>query len=185
MKIFGLGLSRTGTKSMASALDTLGYRIIHYPKDRNTYQEMSSKGDCRFSLLDLCDGLADITTIPFYQCLDRTYPGSKFILTHRNKVEWLASVENHFRKNPLSRHIPDILTERKIRRFLRIAVYGSITFNHELFSRIYDSHIASVQDYFSDRPRQLLTMNILEGEGWKKLCPFLNVPIPSIPFPRI
>jgi hypothetical protein len=27
-------------------------------------------------------------------------------------------------------------------------------------------------------------MNICDGEGWEKLCSFLNKPIPDVPFPK-
>jgi hypothetical protein len=29
-----------------------------------------------------------------------------------------------------------------------------------------------------------LVMNIIEGDGWEKLCPFLNKEIPSVDFPN-
>jgi hypothetical protein len=28
-------------------------------------------------------------------------------------------------------------------------------------------------------------MNLVEGDGWEKLCPFLGVPVPSVPFPHL
>jgi hypothetical protein len=31
---------------------------------------------------------------------------------------------------------------------------------------------------------RLLVMNIIEGDGWDKLCPFLGTKIPSLPFPH-
>ena len=42
-----------------------------------------------------------------------------------------------------------------------------------------------IKEYFKDRPGDLLVMNICEGEGWEKLCPFLGVPIPNEPFPNV
>jgi hypothetical protein len=35
-----------------------------------------------------------------------------------------------------------------------------------------------------DRPRDLLVLDTLAGEGWEALCPFLDVPVPDKPFPR-
>ena len=39
-------------------------------------------------------------------------------------------------------------------------------------------------DYFKDRPDDLLIMNMSKKAGWKELCPFLKVPIPSIDYPK-
>jgi Sulfotransferase domain len=39
-------------------------------------------------------------------------------------------------------------------------------------------------EYFKDRSEELLVLNITAGEGWTKLCPFLNKQIPSVSFPR-
>ncbi len=35
-----------------------------------------------------------------------------------------------------------------------------------------------------DRPDKLLIMNVVAGDGWETLCPFLNKSIPDIPFPK-
>lgn len=38
--------------------------------------------------------------------------------------------------------------------------------------------------YFGNKKSQLLVMNIINGDGWNKLCFFLNKPIPNKPFPH-
>ena len=45
-------------------------------------------------------------------------------------------------------------------------------------------HYSERKKYFKDRPNDLLVMNICNGEGWEKLCPFLNKPVPDAPFPK-
>jgi len=42
--------------------------------------------------------------------------------------------------------------------------------------KAYRRHHESVVEYFNDRPRDLLVLNIIEGEGWDKLCRFLKSP---------
>jgi integrase len=183
-KIFGIGLSRTGTKSLTRALEVLGFRIAHYPIDRRTYKELYT-GQYNFSLLQEKDGITDITVSPYYAQLDALYPEAGFILTIREKETWLTSMEKHYRHNPMPRILPDILTERKIRRFLRAAVYGTYTFKKDRMSYVYDTHYQSVIQHFKGREHKLLVINIPEGEGWEKLCPFLKLPIPTQPFPKI
>lgn len=70
--------------------------------------------------------------------------------------------------------------------FLRIASYGVIErTNPDRMSYVYDLHIKNVCEYFKNRPKDLLIMNIFEGDGWEKLCPFLDKPVPDVPFPHI
>jgi hypothetical protein len=70
-----------------------------------------------------------------------------------------------------------------LRRLLRVAVYGSYSFNEERFSYVYELHYRNVIEYFKGRPESLLVINICEGEGWNKLCPFLKAPILDKHFP--
>ncbi len=50
-KVFGLGLSKTGTSSLTDALNLLGIRSTHYPHDERTYDELRS-GNYRLSILE-------------------------------------------------------------------------------------------------------------------------------------
>ena len=95
MKIFGLGLSRTGTSSLGQAIDLLGFPTIHYPYDSDTYQELTC-GNYKLSVLKKYDAVVDISVAPFYAQLDIAFPGSKFILTVRDEAAWLASMKSHF-----------------------------------------------------------------------------------------
>ena len=182
VKVFGIGLSRTGTKSLTRALDVLGFNVIHYPIGREIFQELA-RGNYGFSLLQGYDGITDITVAPFYAQLDRLYPGSKFILTVRDKASWLRSLEEHWRTKPAFSEKPGRETKMKIRRFLRATVYGCYVFNRDRMSYVYDLHYRNVVEYFDGRPESLLILNVVAGEGWEKLCPFLNKPVPELSFP--
>ncbi|WP_265266519.1 sulfotransferase family protein [Spirulina subsalsa] len=185
-KIFGLGLSRTGTKSLTSALHILGFKVIHYPEDETTLRELT-EGNYKFSLLDHFDGITDITVSAFYPQLDQLFPGSKFILTVRDKESWLTSLEKHWFNRPAFDANNQIEKEihLHIRRFLRSTVYGCYEFNRERMSYVYDLHYKNTLDYFCDRPDSLLVLNIGAGEGWDKLCPFLGLDPLAQPFPYI
>ena len=199
-KVFGIGLGRTGTKSLTQALNDLGFEVIHYPEDYGTLETLI-EGHCQFPLLQECDGLTDITVSAFYAQLDRLFPGSKFILTVRDKADWLRSLEFHWRNYPT---FPEVsatpLCERslgacnaktktqihgEILRLLRAIVYGCYEFNHARISYVYDLHYRNVLDYFQGRSEDLLVLDICAGEGWSKLCPFLAQPLVDKPFPII
>ena len=184
-KVFGLGLSRTGTRSLTAALHTLGFDTVHYPIDRGALDTLV-RGDARFPHLDHYDGITDITVAPYFEDLDRLHPGSKFILTVREEEGWLRSCRNHWTGRSAFEPGDDDAhrTHMEIRRFLRAAVYAGYEFEPERFRRAYRRHVDAVTRHFAGRPEDLLILRIAEGEGFEKLAPFLGVPTPTQPFPH-
>jgi sulfotransferase family protein len=175
-KIFGIGLSRTGTLSLTKALTTLGFKTKHYPNDKATQDELR-RGSYRLSLLNEVQALTDIPVSPYYAQFDRLYPGSRFILTTRATDAWLTSIENHFRLYVEQRR--DDFDD-----FVCACVYGTLHFSADRFRYVKELHEANVRRYFADRAGDLLVLNIAEGDDWKVLCDFLETPIPSEPFPH-
>ena len=161
-KVFCIGLSRTGTSSLAVALARLGLRCIHYPQSN--------------SHIESAPAVADTPVVACWKWLDAVYADSKFILTVREKEVWLASCEAMWRI-----HLQ--VQDRFMKKVHRM-VYGTVQYDRDLFSAAWDRHLAEVQVWFRKRPGDLLVMNICAGEGWEKLCPFLGYEIPSEPFPR-
>lgn len=182
-KVFGLGLSRTGTQSLTDALQVLGYNVVHYPQDEGTYEALAA-GRYNLGILDTYDGVTDITAAPFFAQFDREYPGSKFILTVRDTENWLRSCETHWAKDPNLRRRADDEVRTRLRLLLRAAVYGSYDFSAERFRWVYQQHVSNVLDYFKDRPEDLLVLDVSGGEGYEKLAPFLGRPVPAEPFPQ-
>lgn len=169
MKIFGIGLSKTGTNSLCDALGILGYDMLHYPPVSI------------FDAVERCDGCADLPTVVYYKELDEKFPGSKFILTHRDRSKWLASIIKHFERRPPST-LGDWGEEN------RVKVYGSLHPSAADFLRAYDRHHKEVQEYFKDRPQDYLELNITDEEDethtWKRLCEFVDKEVPDMPFPH-
>jgi hypothetical protein len=163
-KCWGIGLGRTGTTSFCQALELLGYqRVKHNP----TFAELK----------DL-DGGADCEVAMYYKYLDYKFPGSKFVLTVRDLDSWLASMEYAFgTKYPLGSRQDDDAIKR------RMTLFESVAFDRDRFVAARHRHHADVRRYFRDRPGDLLELEILGGDGWGALCPFLGLPIPAVPFP--
>lgn len=176
-KVFGLGFSRTGTASFARSLNELGIKTIHFPCDQTTFDELR-KGKYKLSILETYQGVVDIPLVPYYAQLDDIYPGSKFILTIREIDSWLKSVQSQW---SLWRHRDP---HKEFTDFVCACVYGTLEFNEHRFRYVYKVHFRNTLDYFANRPSDFLIMNISEGDGWEKLCPFLGLPIPDIPFPH-
>ncbi|MGH8932057.1 MAG: sulfotransferase family protein [Egibacteraceae bacterium] len=184
-KVFGVGLSRTGTHSLTEALHVLGFDTVHYPLDRATLETLV-RGDVRFPLLGYYDGITDITCSPYYEELDLEWPGSKFVLTVRDEDSWLRSCRDHwaglstFRYGENEEH--RIYVE--IRQFLETAVYARHGFDENRFRRAYRHHVQNVTSYFVGRERDLLVLDVAAGDGYERLAPFLGVPVPKQPFPH-
>ena len=167
-KIFGIGLPRTGTASLSEALVILGYKTRHYPK--------------YISRVDNFDALVDNPIPLFYKDLDNKYPNSKFILTIRNKNNWLKSLykaSKRFQWNKLTpdgRCGPEVYESHK-------KLLGCIGYDEKSVVNGYNNHINNVKNYFEYK-NNLLIINICNGDGWNKLCPFLNKKIPDVEFPH-
>jgi hypothetical protein len=163
-KIFGIGLSRTGTTSLHAALGILGFRSIHYPQLDRLYE-----------LVDDHDAASDTPVACSYRQLDARYPGSRFILTVRDFRAWLESTRA-FSDRPVP--------VEQWKREVRLRTYGVLEWDRSALLRAYHRHIEDVLEYFAHRPEALLLLDITAGEGWKPLCAFLGEPVPGIDFPR-
>ena len=155
-KIWGLGLSRTGTTTLTHVLNQVGYNHIHYPSD----DDMISFNN---------DGASDIPVIPKYKKLDTMFPNSKFILTTRDKEKWLQSMSTYLeRKRNWNQ------TTRQVN--IRTQVYKEPFFVYEVYEKVWDNHEKSIKEYFKNRPGSLLILNIVDGiDKPQKLFDFLNV----------
>ncbi len=174
-KIFGIGLSKTGTTSLANALQILGYKT----KD-NMGVVKYAKGDIASVDLDCVethDALTDTPIPSFYRELDTRYPGSKFILTARESEGWLMSCKKQF-----TDRFAKVQTDAHTRLFMDL--YGTDVFDDQRFASGYSRFVDGVREYFKDRPQDLLTINVAGGEGWDQLCPFLSRAVPDVPFPK-
>jgi hypothetical protein len=179
-KVFGIGLSKTGTSSLDLALNELGIRSIHFPSDWTTHRELL-EGNYRLSILQQYQAATDIPIAPFYAQLDAIYPNSKFILTLRDQESWLHSVRHHWefmwQWAEHDRHFREFLS------FITVLVFGSHQFEPNRFREVYERHQNNVREYFRERPHDLLILDICSGQGWERLCPFLGLPVPARPFP--
>lgn len=175
-KIFGIGLSKTGTTSLYAALQRLGYRTITFGHMRELGLEDWIDGDFSRDYLAHVDAATDLPIGTYFRELDERYPGSKFILTHRDAEPWLASVKRQFEANPNPKHA--------FHRTVRLAHYGVGVFNEGRFRRLHQDHIKAVRAHFADHPEQLLEIDLFSGEGWSELCGFLGRDVPDQPFPN-
>jgi hypothetical protein len=123
--------------------------------------------------------------VPFYPHFDELYPGSKFILTIRDKQSWLNSCGKLWGDPGAPLPLPDTGSlARCFGHFIDLIVYGSFRFNERRWSYVFDRHADSVKSYFRDRPDDLLVIDFTKNEGWEPLCRFLGKEPPDQPFPK-
>jgi fructose-1,6-bisphosphatase/inositol monophosphatase family enzyme len=174
-KIFGIGLSKTGTSSLAQALQRLGYRT------KDCMGALSyAPGDLSSIDMDTVlahDALTDTPIPSFYRELDARFPGSKFILTVRDRAGWLQSCRKQFNEKSAA-------TRSEAHRRLFEDLYGTDVFDEARFVDGYERFVSGVHRHFRDRPGDLLVLDVAAGEGWDMLCPFLRQPVPDLPFPK-
>lgn len=170
-KIFCIGGPKTATKSLGKAFTILGLKnkswdtelVDEYKKnDFSKIYETVNKYD---SFEDQPWGNGD-----FYKDLDHKFPGSKFILTVRNIDDWISSYQHHFSSEGDNR-IPELW---QIKDFDN---------KKETLIKEFQLRNNNILEYFKNRPKDLLVLNICEGDGWWKLCDFLEMAIPDITFP--
>lgn len=167
-KIFGIGLSKTGTHSLHDALEILGYNINHMP----------SAG--QINRLNEWDGVMDIPIVPIYKQLDQRFPNSKFIFTDRDVSDWLRSWRQHTEASRME-------DRPNWNLLIRDLVYGTKTFDTEKCQKAFINHRDDVLQYFQDRPDDLLHIRICNNpseRNWKKICEFLGHDIPDNKFPH-
>ena len=172
-RVFGVGLSRTGTTSLNAALVHLGYRARHFP----SLSRLPGPIRIRRREYARYDAFTDLPPAFLFRELDARFPGAKFVLTVRDEDAWLASCAR------FERFQPNASIARRILR-LREAVYGCGHYDEERFRATYRRHLEDVRAHFAKRPANLLELDVCAGAGFEALCRFLDRPLPSLPFPH-
>ena len=169
-RVICIGWHKTGTSTMGSALLKLGYSVLGARLD--AYYPLAEGDVSRaLALADRFDAVQDVPWAALFRELDARYPGSKFILTVRDEKSWLASATRHFGDTPVPLH-----------QWL----YGKdrLKGNEDLYLERFRKHSADVRAYFEGRPEDLLEFDLAAGDGWEKLCSFLDEPVPTFCFPH-
>lgn len=182
-RIFGIGMHKTGTTSLHTALKILGIDSAHWQGAhwaKAIWREMNNDGWSE--TLERHYALCDLPITLLYKQLDKAYPGSKFILTLRDPVRWLESVRRHW--NPKFNKFREGWDSDAFTNRIHKILYGQTDFDADVFYARYHQHNIEVFEYFRDRPADLLTMSMDRGAGWPELCKFLGKPVPNVEYPK-
>ncbi|KAH8724202.1 P-loop containing nucleoside triphosphate hydrolase protein [Phaeosphaeriaceae sp. PMI808] len=191
VKILVLGFSRTGTFSLKTALEKLGYSPYHMSVALRSRREghlafweeaLRAKflgdgkpfGRVEFDkFLGRFDVLEDIPSILFADELLQAYPDAKVILTNRAVEPWLASMNATFFTKlwgPYTRILRIIMTH-----------WGrGNPSDRAALRQTYLDHYAHIRSVV---PQSRL-LEFESRQGWKPLCEFLGKETPNEEYPR-
>lgn len=198
IRVIGAGFGRTGTLSLKSALEILGFApcyhmetVFSHPWHARSWLHAYAHAPMDWEdLLGRYQAIVDWPGCTFYRELMDIYPQARVILTVREPQQWytstsktIYSVMNRFPLNRSGGWIP--LLNSLIVMLNRLIWDGTF---HGRFTdqqhalRVFEDHIAEVQRQVP--PENLLVYQI--NQGWEPLCRFLGVPEPEgIPFPHL
>ena len=181
-KVFGIGLTKTGTTSLGRALERLGYFHAHF----NTAFGNDVLTEADFPLYDAA---TDTPVSMRFETLYMTYPNARFILTERPFDQWETSLTRDFERRYGTADFARLRQLSTIRngcsQGLELAlVHGALYFGHATPRAAYLAHIRRVEQFFADKPAgKLLRHNAFTGDGWPELCGFLGCEVPPEPYP--
>lgn len=185
MKIFHIGLNKTGSRSLHAALKQLGYRSLHAAPDavhhkvegqthtKEITREMLRRQAAGLPMLEHVDeyqAYSDLRPIEqHFDVLDQQYPGSKFIMLTRDVYSWLDSRKRHVERNQQNPNY-----------------HGSwLTVDMERWLDEWFEHTHRVYRYFLHRKSDLLVIDATDAGAMKKLAEFLGTTAPQNEFPHL
>lgn len=195
LKVIGAGFGRTGTRSLKTALEELGFgkcyhmeEVMKNPRHLKYWAGIMESGQADWeTLFRGYQSAADWPVAAYYRDLMAVYPDAKIILTVRDPESWYVSIMNTLyqlgrRFVQFTRIIPSM------HQFLNAMekVIWEVIFHNKLEDkvhavRVFNNHIEEVKRVV---PEERLL--IFEARhGWEPLCAFLNVPVPvNRPYPH-
>lgn len=204
IEVIGAGMPRTGTASLKAALDELGvgpcyhmFELIRDPRRAPLWLEAAQGRPVDWDrVLSGYRSTVDWPGAFFWRELVAAYPDAKVILTLRDPDRWFDSIV-HMAKGGRSMKV---MTSRPVRFLvpvlrplvelmerMAVATHGldrdafmAGRFDRDQMIEMYERHVADVSATVAEQ--RLLVLRV--SDGWAPLCEFLDVPIPSTPFPH-
>lgn len=172
MKVFCVGLGKTGTSTFAECMTRLGFWHRTGPGPWGLLMRQSGRTEPLMRLAAEYDSVDDFPWPYLYRELAEHFPDARFVLTKRCDPDtWFDSLSAHYDRAGGS-------LEWRLAYGLD-SPYGA---RDELID-LYERHNRAVARYFSGtgRLKELVWEN---GDGWAELCDFLDLPRPAGPLPH-
>jgi hypothetical protein len=192
MDVIGAGFGRTGTLSLKVALEQLGFgpcmHMIPLLQDPETSALIRKAAEGDFDSLDVAlEGHRSTVDWPmayFWRELADRHPDAKVILTVRDPQKWYDSADQTIHAAANAGRESGGL-DRDVIGMVDATVWDG-TFEGRFADR--DAAIKIFEQHNDRVRREIAAERLLVfevAEGWESLCSFLDVPVPSTPFPRL
>ena len=196
IKVVGAGFGRTGTLSLALALEELGFSKCHHMRELNNvsaqakiWKSISEGADVDWSqIFKGYQACVDWPSSIYWKPLVKFYPDSKVILTTRSEESWYRSTYDTIYPKTAKASKIKLLFNRKFKN--KVDMCNNAIWNGIFEGRFEDRDFAiqKFRDHIEQVTKaipedRLLVFNV--SQGWQPLCDFLNAPIPDLPFPHV
>jgi hypothetical protein len=191
LDVIGAGLGRTGTMTLKTALEQLGFGPCHHmtevvgnPAQAPLWNAAAEGRPDWDAIYAGYRATVDWPGAAFYAELAQVYPDAKVVLSVRDPGRWYESMAETILKSmqmmfdmagPAGPEHPMLFGDILIadRTFQR-------DFSRDNVIAAFERHNAAVKAAIA--PDRLLVFQA--SDGWEPLCAFLGVPVPAEAFPR-
>jgi hypothetical protein len=184
LKVVGTGLGRTGTKSMQTALNTLGVGPCHHmvevfahPESMQLWVDAAEGRPDWDAIFAGYQSMVDYPGAAHWRAIAAHYPDAKVLHTTRDPDQWFDSTQatifadrgDPAAMNPLQRAFFESF----------MGAFGDKIHDRAFMTDYFRRHTEEVKATIA--PERLLIYEA--GQGWGPLCAFLGVPEPDTPYP--
>ena len=195
LQVIGAGMPRTGTLSMKTALEQLGFGPCHHmtevfahPEQWPLWDRIGDGEDIEWEeIFGPYRSVTDAPSVYFWRQLCARYPDAKVVLTERDPPSWYESMTATIFSPQHREALGGSPVGAIIAKLTRRSWAGRDDFvrsgppPREVMIKLFEDHNAAVRAEIPER--RLLIYSV--AQGWEPLCAFLGVQVPDTPFPRV
>ncbi len=185
LKVIGSGLGRTGTKSMHTALNMLGFGPCHhmvevFPRPETIPLWIAAANGAKNwdQLFEGFQSMVDWPGVRYWRELAAYYPDAKVLHTTRDADAWFESTQASI-FNPAN--LARFAGGGPMADFFAVAL-GEVEGHQNDRAFLIDYFHRHEAEVKATIPAERLLIYPV-GSGWAPLCDFLGVPVPDAPFP--
>jgi hypothetical protein len=188
ISVIGPAFGRMGTMSLKSALERLGFGPCYHmfevyeAEHEAVWTEVINGGAADWGAVFLgYRSVVDWPSCTYWKQIWAQYPEARIVLARRDADAWFSSMKQTIFQALRSRSEDESRNRWRVqtRKLIFEQTFGN-DFTRAHCIDVLRAHEADV--IASVPPEKLLVYEV--GSGWEPLCAFLNVPVPSEPFPH-
>lgn len=189
LEIIGAGFGRTGTYSLKTALEQLGFGPCHHmsevidnPDQIKLWSDVAAGRTDFESIFAGFRSAVDFPLSAYWQDVLAATPGAKVILSDRDPEDWYAS---------FSQTILPLILDKSAwpdNRRAWFEMIDDVIVGKALGGRTDRDGVLAAYRANAESARALMAegraLVFRSGDGWEPLCDFLGVEVPDEPYPK-